>query len=70
MKWQSGVYKGIGNCSITEKEKRDLEELGIVGKLMQAKQERDNAKEKNDKAKELEEELTVELKKRGNIREK
>lgn len=70
MKWQSGVYKGIGKCSITEKEKRDLEELGIVGKLMQAKQERDNAKEKNDKAKELEEELTVELKKRGNIREK
>ena len=29
------MYKGIGNCSITEKEKRDLEELGIVGKLMQ-----------------------------------
>ena len=28
--WQSGAYKGIKNTQITEEDKRDLEELGII----------------------------------------
>ena len=38
-------------------------------KLKQTKQERDNAKEKNDKVKDLEKEMTEELQKRGSIHE-
>ena len=38
-------------------------------KLKQTKQERDNAKEKNDKVKDLEKEMTEELQKRGSVHE-
>ena len=53
---------------ITESEKEKLIALGIINlesKLSQAKQQRDEAKSKNDKAKELEKQVTEELKKRG-----
>ena len=53
----------------TEEQFRRLLELGISfeskGKLQQAKQNRDEAIERNNKAKELEGQVSVELKKRG-----
>ena len=53
---------------ITESEKEKLINMGIINlesKLQQAKQKRDDAKVKNDKAKELEQQVSQQLKKRG-----
>ena len=54
---------------ISEEEKQKLLELGIIDlekvKLKQIKITRDEAKSKNDQAKGLESQVSVELKKRG-----
>ena len=59
------AYNGNGNHSIKDEEKRKLEELGIISKINIAKQQRDDAITKNTQAKELEAQVSEEIKKRG-----
>ena len=64
--------QGKGNTPITEEEKQKLIQLGVINlesKLQQAKQQRDEAKSKNNQAKELEQQVSEQLKKRGQTHE-
>ena len=59
------AYNGVGNCPITEEEKRKLENLGIIRNLNKAKQQRDEAQQKNNQVKGLEQQVSEQYKKRS-----
>ena len=63
---------GKGTTTITEEEKQTLINIGILSienRLEQIKQQREEAKNKNDQVREFEEQVAEQLKKRGKIHE-
>lgn len=65
------IIKEKRKAPLLKEEKQRFVELGVIKEnvLEQAKQERDNAKEKNNEVRQLEEQVEEELKKRGKLHE-